>query len=79
LPSPYFNFDGKYLCLRQRQDEGGEVSEDEVLSAFSLARAANCVEYALSAEADEATYEAIQVTNKLPEVHAVVLSALFAR
>jgi hypothetical protein len=70
--------DGKYLCLQQQRDEGGEVSEDDLLAAFSLARAANCVDLALSGEADEATYEAIAATDNLPAVHAVVTSALFA-
>ena len=71
--------DRKYLRLQQERDEGGEVSEDDLLAAFSLARAANCVGFALSGEADEATYEAIAATDNLPEVHAVVLSALFTR
>jgi hypothetical protein len=56
---------------------GGGVSEAQVLAAFSHDRAADSVDYALSGDADEAVYEAIQATDKLPEVHAVVLSALF--
>ena len=69
--------DGKYLRLQQQREEGGGVSEAQVLAAFSLARAADSVGYALSGDADGAAYEAIQATDKLPEVHAVVLSALF--
>ena len=55
-----------------------EVSEDDLLAAFSLARAANCVDFALSSEAEEATCEAIVATENLPREHGVVLSALFA-
>jgi hypothetical protein len=71
--------DEKYLRLHEQWDEGGGVSEAEVLAAFSLARAADSVGYALFGDAEEAAYEAIQATDKLPEVHAVVLSALFSR
>ncbi len=71
--------DAKYLRLQQERDEGREVSEDDILAAFSQARAADSVNYALSGEADEATYEAIKATDDLPEVHAVVLSALLTR
>jgi hypothetical protein len=69
--------DGKYLRLQQQIEESGGVSEAQVLAAFSQARAADSVGYALSGDADEAAYEAIQATDKLPEVHAVVLAALF--
>ena len=71
--------DDKYLRLREQWDEGGGVSEAQVLAAFGHARAADSVGYALSGDADGAAYEAIQATDKLPEVHAVVLSALFRR
>jgi hypothetical protein len=71
--------DEKYLRLQEQRDEGGGASEAQVLAAFSHARAADSVGYALAGDADEAAYEAIQATDKLPEVHAVVLSALFTR
>ena len=71
--------DGKYLRLQQQREESGGVSEAQVLVAFSLARAADSVGYALSGDADEAAYEAIRATDNLPEAHAVVLSALFRR
>ena len=61
--------DRKYQRLQQERDEGGEVSENDLLAAFSLARAANCVGFALSGEADEATYEAIAATDNLPQVY----------
>ena len=73
------HLDGSYLRLQEQNDEGGGVSEDQVLAAFSIARAADSVGYALSGDADEAAYEAIKATDKLPEVHAVVLSALLTK
>jgi hypothetical protein len=69
--------DDKYLRLHEQLEEGGGVTEAQVMAAFSHARAADSVGYALSGDADEAAYEAIRATDKLPEAHAIILSALF--
>ncbi|HTQ38812.1 MAG TPA: hypothetical protein VMJ32_07275 [Pirellulales bacterium] len=63
--------DEAYFTL-QESAEAGTASEEEVTAAFSLARAANAVEFALQGDLSETAYEAVIATDDLPGLQHLV-------
>jgi len=63
----------------EEREEAGTASKDQVTAAFSQARAANAVAFALAGDLAEAAYEAIAATDDLTQARRVIVSALSGR
>jgi len=79
-PSPQFHqivdrLDNEYLSLQAKEDVG-ECTDEEVLAAFSRARAASCVAFAIAADAGETIYEVAVATDDIAAIREIVRSSL---
>src|SRR5262245_6128624 len=67
--------DERYFELQELCEEG-ECSQEQVLAAFQVARAAAALEFAIRGESSEAIYEAASCCDDLSELRRAVDSAL---